>query len=64
MNPRYIVIGDEADGRGSGSHIGRGRTAPFGNSDGVLPVLQWATAGAGVRFALYVPHGDVARECP
>jgi hypothetical protein len=27
-----------------------------------FPMLQWATAGAGGRFALYVHHGDAAPE--
>jgi hypothetical protein len=43
-------------------HIGRARTAAIRNPDGVLPMLHWATARADVRFALYVRHGDAARE--
>jgi phosphoglycolate phosphatase-like HAD superfamily hydrolase len=44
------------------SRIGRRPIAAFGNSDGDLQMLQWTTAGAGARFALYVHHDDAARE--
>jgi len=43
-------------------HIGRRPIAAFGNSDGDLQMLQWTTAGAGPRFALYVHHSDAERE--
>ena len=43
-------------------HIGRRPLAAFGNSDGDLQMLQWTTAGAGPRFALYVHHTDAERE--
>ena len=43
-------------------HIGRRPIAAFGNSDGDLQMLQWTTAGAGARFALYVHHTDADRE--
>jgi hypothetical protein len=43
-------------------HIGRRPIAAFGNSDGDLQMLQWATAGPGRRFALIVHHTDAARE--
>ncbi len=33
-----------------------------GNSDGDLAMAQWATAGEGARFALFVHHTDAARE--
>jgi hypothetical protein len=36
--------------------------AAFGNSDGDLEMLQWTTAGPGVRFALLVRHDDAQRE--
>ena len=49
-------------GRASNEHIGRRPIAAFGNSDGDLQMLQWATAGAGARFALFVHHDDAARE--
>jgi hypothetical protein len=44
------------------SRIGRRPIAAFGNSDGDLQMLEWATAGSGMRFALYVHHDDAARE--
>jgi phosphoserine phosphatase len=43
-------------------HIGRRPIAAFGNSDGDLQMLQWATAGKGARFALIVHHTDAKRE--
>jgi hypothetical protein len=42
--------------------IGRRPVAAFGNSDGDLEMLQWTTAGTGVRFGLYVHHDDAVRE--
>jgi len=44
------------------SRIGRRPIAAFGNSDGDLQMLQWAMAGAGARFALFVHHDDAQRE--
>ncbi len=43
-------------------HIGRRPIAAFGNSDGDLHMLQWISAGDGLRFALYVHHTDTTRE--
>ncbi len=43
-------------------HIGRRPIAAFGNSDGDLEMLQWATAAPGRRFALIVHHTDAERE--
>lgn len=43
-------------------HIGRRPIAAFGNSDGDLQMLQWATAGSGARFGLIVHHTDAERE--
>jgi hypothetical protein len=42
--------------------IGRRPIAAFGNSDGDLEMLQWATAGTGLRFGLIVRHTDADRE--
>jgi len=48
---------------GINSHIGRRPIAAFGNSDGDLEMLQWATlAGGGVRLGLIVHHTDAERE--
>src|SRR6476659_3085272 len=41
---------------------GRRPVAAFGNSDGDLEMLQWATTGGGVRFGLIVHHTDAERE--
>jgi phosphoglycolate phosphatase-like HAD superfamily hydrolase len=43
-------------------HIGRRPVFVAGNSDGDLAMAQWAAAGAGPRFALFVHHTDAARE--
>jgi hypothetical protein len=55
---------DNKDGKPIGieSRIGRRPIAAFGNSDGDLQMLQWTTAGAGLRFALFVHHDDAVRE--
>lgn len=42
--------------------IGRRPIAAFGNSDGDLQMLQWTTAGEGLRFGLIVHHTDAERE--
>jgi len=61
--PEIDFINDKA-GKPVGIHrfIGRRPIAAFGNSDGVLQMLQWTSAGKGQRFALYVHHTDDARE--
>jgi len=43
-------------------HIGRRPVAVFGNSDGDLQMLQWTSAGDGLRFGLIVHHTDAERE--
>ncbi len=48
---------------GINEHIGRRPIAAFGNSDGDLEMLQWATLGTGgARFGLIVHHTDAERE--
>jgi phosphoserine phosphatase len=42
--------------------IGRRPIAAFGNSDGDQQMLEWTTAGAGLRFGLIVHHTDAERE--
>ncbi|WAB90848.1 HAD family hydrolase [Pseudomonas citronellolis] len=42
--------------------IGRRPILAFGNSDGDLQMLQWTTAGEGLRFAGLVHHTDGGRE--
>jgi hypothetical protein len=55
---------DDKDGKpiGINSHIGRRPLAAFGNSDGDIQMLEWATAGKGTRLALLVHHTDAERE--
>jgi phosphoglycolate phosphatase-like HAD superfamily hydrolase len=55
---------DDKDGKPVAIHsrIGRRPIAAFGNSDGDLQMLQWAAAGPGARFALFVHHDDAGRE--
>jgi len=55
---------DDKEGKPVGihQHIGRRPIAAFGNSDGDLAMLQWAMAGQGARFALFVHHDDAERE--
>ena len=43
-------------------HIGRRPIAAFGNSDGDLQMLQWTTAGSGLRFGMIIHHTDAERE--
>lgn len=59
-----IDLNDDKEGKPIGiqSRIGRRPIAAFGNSDGDLQMLQWATAGSGQRFALIVHHTDADRE--
>jgi hypothetical protein len=48
---------------GINEHIGRRPIAAFGNSDGDLEMLQWATLGAsGARLGGIVHHTDAERE--
>jgi phosphoglycolate phosphatase-like HAD superfamily hydrolase len=55
---------DDGPGKpvGINRFIGRRPIAAFGNSDGDLQMLQWTTAGDGLRFALIVHHTDADRE--
>ena len=59
-----IDLIDDKEGKPVGIQqpIGRRPIAAFGNSDGDLQMLQWAMAGTGARFALFVHHDDAARE--
>ena len=55
---------DDKEGKPVGIQqmIGRRPIAAFGNSDGDLQMLQWKSAGPGLRFCLYVHHTDAERE--
>lgn len=43
-------------------HIGKKPVAAFGNSDGDLQMLQWASAGDGKRLMVFIHHTDADRE--
>ena len=47
---------------GINEHIGRRPIAAFGNSDGDIQMLEWASAGDGARLAMLVHHTDDKRE--
>jgi phosphoglycolate phosphatase-like HAD superfamily hydrolase len=55
---------DDKEGKPVGiqRQIGRRPIAAFGNSDGDLQMLEWAMAGNGTRFALFVHQDDAKRE--
>ena len=55
---------DDKDGKpiGINQHIGRRPVMAFGNSDGDFQMLEWTTAGYGLRFGLLVHHTDDKRE--
>jgi len=55
---------DDKDGKPIGiyQHIGRHPIMAFGNSDGDFQMLEWITAGNGLRFAGFVHHTDAKRE--
>jgi hypothetical protein len=42
--------------------IGRRPIAAFGNSDGDLQMLEWTTAGNGLRLGAIIHHTDAVRE--
>ncbi len=61
--PQVNFIDDKAGKPvGINEHIGRRPIAAFGNSDGDLEMLQWATLGDKPGFALIVHHTDAERE--
>jgi hypothetical protein len=47
---------------GRETRLKRRPIAAFGNSDDDIQMLQWATAGEGVRLGLLVHHTDAQRE--
>lgn len=62
--PNFFSFVDDGPGKPLGIYraIGRKPIAAFGNSDGDLQMLQYATSGPGPRLALIVHHDDAARE--
>ena len=55
---------DDKEGKPVGIHkaIGKRPIAAFGNSDGDFQMLEWTTAGPGLRLGMIVHHDDAARE--
>jgi len=43
-------------------HIGRRPILAFGNSDGDMQMIEYTTAGDGLRLGLFVHHTDAERE--
>jgi phosphoserine phosphatase len=64
MKEAKVEFVDDGPGKpvGINRFIGRRPIFAFGNSDGDLQMLQWTTAGSGVRFAGIVHHTDATRE--
>jgi hypothetical protein len=61
--PELNFIDDKAGKPvGINQHIGRRPIMAFGNSDGDFQMLEWTTAGTGLRFGLLVRHTDGKRE--
>ena len=61
--PEINFIDDKAGKPvGINQHIGRRPIAAFGNSDGDLEMLQWATMTEAARLAVIVHHTDGERE--
>ena len=61
--PRVDFV-DDGPGKpvGIARHIGRRPIAAFGNSDGDLQMLRYATEGPGRRLGVIVRHDDAERE--
>jgi len=55
---------DDHEGKpvGINKFIGRRPIAAFGNSDGDFQMLEWVTAGTGLRFGIIIHHDDAERE--
>lgn len=61
--PKINFIDDKAGKPvGISRHIGRRPILAFGNSDGDLEMVEYTTAGDGLRLGLYVHHTDAVRE--
>lgn len=64
MREAKVLFIDDGPGKAEGinTFIGRRPIMAFGNSDGDQQMLEWTTAGSGIRFALIVHHDDDERE--
>jgi phosphoserine phosphatase len=61
--PELNFIDDKAGKPiGINQHIGRRPIMAFGNSDGDFEMLEWTTAGRGLRMGLLLHHTDGQRE--
>lgn len=58
----FFVDDGPAKAVGIGTFIGRRPIAAFGNSDGDLEMLEWTTAGSGLRLGALIHHTDAERE--
>lgn len=59
-----LALNNDKEGKPVGiqRHIGRRPIASFGNSDGDYEMLEWTTAGQGLRLSLIVHHTDAERD--
>jgi phosphoserine phosphatase len=64
MRQAKVLFINDGPGKAEGinTFIGRRPIMAFGNSDGDQQMLEWTTAGSGMRFALIVHHDDAERE--
>jgi phosphoglycolate phosphatase-like HAD superfamily hydrolase len=61
--PEMNFIDDKAGKPvGINQHIGRRPIMAVGNSDGDFQMLEWTTAGNGLRFGMLIHHTDAERE--
>jgi hypothetical protein len=63
---RLVAVDSVDDGPGKPINIqrfiGKRPIAAFGNSDGDLQMLEWATTGAGPHLGLLLHHTDAVRK--
>jgi len=57
-----FINDNEGKPAGINKFIGRRPIAAFGNSDGDFEMLEWVTAGTGLRFGLLIHHDEPVRE--
>ena len=64
MREPKVFFNDNNDGKAIGINlfIGKRPQIAFGNTEGDKEMLQWATAGEGLRLGFLVLHDDADRE--